>query len=112
MMDGRIFFHQPVKTDLRTYDNIRKIVTGHGGDYTTWCLLDYPHFKKYCKLIAIDLSKQQKLDADPKAIKQINFTGNLDRAEGSTMFLIINEAKETVLDFSKGTVKLLCFISF
>ena len=63
-------------------------------------------------MIAIDLSKQQKLDADPKAIKQINFTGNLDRAEGSTMFLIINEAKETVLDFSKGTVKLLCFISF
>ena len=63
-------------------------------------------------MIAIDLSKQQKLDADPKAIKQINFTGNLDRTEGSTMFLIINEAKETVLDFSKGTVKLLCFISF
>ena len=63
-------------------------------------------------MIAIDLSKQQKLDADPKAIKQINFTGNLDRAEGSTMFLIIDEAKETVLDFSKGTVKLLCFISF
>ena len=63
-------------------------------------------------MIAIDLSKQQKLDADPKAIKQTNFTGNLDRAEGSTMFLIIDEAKETVLDFSKGTVKLLCFISF
>ena len=63
-------------------------------------------------MIAIDLSKQQKLDADPKAIKQINFTGNLDRAEDSTMFLIIDEAKETVLDFSKGTVKLLCFISF
>ena len=58
-------------------------------------------------VLGIDLSKQQKLDADPKAIQQINFTGNLDRAEGSTMFFIIEEAKETVLDFSKGTVKVL-----
>ena len=65
--------------------------------------------KKYYKLIAIDLSKQQKLDADPKAIQQINFTGNLDRAEGLTMFFIIEEAKETVLDFSKETVKVLWF---
>ena len=51
--------------------------------------------------MTINLSKQQKLDADLKAIQQINFTGNLDRAEGSTMFCIIEEAKETVLDFSK-----------
>ena len=62
-------------------------------------------------LIEIGLSKQQKLDADPKAIKQINFLGNLDREEGTTttMFLIIEEAKETVLDFSKETVKVLSF---
>ena len=92
---------------MKTYDNITKIATGQGDDYTTGCLLDYPYFKIYYKLIAIDLSKQQKLDADPKAIQQINFTGNLDRAEGSTMFFIIEEAKETVLDFSKGTVKVL-----
>ena len=59
--------------------------------------------------MAIDLSKQQKLDADPKALQQINFTGNLNRAEGATMFFIIEEAKETVLDFSKGTVKVLWF---
>ena len=58
-------------------------------------------------VLGIDLSKQQKLDADPKAIQQINFTGNLDRAEGSTMFFIIEEAKETVLDFSKGAAKVL-----
>ena len=62
-------------------------------------LLDYPHFKKYYKLLAIDLSKQQKLDADPKAIQQINFT------DGLTMVFIIEEGKETLLDFSKGTVK-------
>ena len=80
---------------------------GQGDDYTTGCLLDYPYFKKYYKLIAIDLSKQQTLHADPKAIQQINFTGNRDRAEASTIFFIIEEGKETVLDFSEGTVKVL-----
>ena len=69
---------QPVKDDLRTYDNIQKIVIGKGDDYTTGCLLDYPYFKKYYKLTAIELSKQKNLDADPKAIQQNNFTGNLD----------------------------------
>ena len=58
-------------------------------------------------MIAIDLSKQQVLDADPRAIQQINFTANLDRAGNTTMFFIIEEAKETVLDFSQGTVKVL-----
>ena len=58
-------------------------------------------------MIAIDLSKQQALDADPRAIRQINFTANLDRAENTTMFFIIEEAKETVLDFSQGTAKVL-----
>ena len=62
-------------------------------------------------MIAIDLSKQQALDADPKAIQQINLTGNLNQAENvndnTTMFFIIEEAKETILDFSHGTVKVL-----
>ena len=70
-------------------------------------MLDYPYFKKYYKLIPIDLIKQQKLDANPKTIQQINFTGNLDRAESSAMFFIIEEAKETVSDFSKGAAKVL-----
>ena len=109
MIDGRNFFDQPIKNDFKTYDNIRKIVTGQGDDYTTGSLLDYNYFKENYRVIAINISKQQKLDADPKAIQQINFTGNLDRAEGSTMFFIIEEAKETVLDFSKGTVKVLWF---
>ena len=69
MIDGRNFFDQPIKNDLKTYDNITKIAMGQGDDYTTECLLDYPFFKKYYKLIAIDLSKQQKLYADPKAIQ-------------------------------------------
>ena len=56
-------------------------------------------------MIAIDLSKQQALDADPKAIQQINFTENLEQQ--ATIFFIIEEAKETALDFSQGTVKIL-----
>ena len=78
MIDGRNFFDQPIKYDLKTYDNITKIATSQDDDYTTGCLLGYPYFKKYYKLIVVDLSKQQKLDADRKAIQQINFTGNLD----------------------------------
>ena len=64
--------------------------------------MDYNYFKNYYKIIAIDFSKQA-LDADPKAVQQINFTGNLKRE--ATIFFIIEEAKETVLDFSQRTVK-------
>ena len=67
-------------------------------------MLNYNYFKKK-KIIAIDLSKHQALDSDPKAIQQINFTGNLENE--STIFFIVEEAKETVLDFSQGTVKVL-----
>ena len=56
-------------------------------------------------MIAIYLSKRQALDADPKAIQQINFTGNLDQVGNTIMFYIIEEAKETVLDLSQGTVR-------
>ena len=66
-------------------------------------------FQNYYKLIAIDLGKQPKLGADEKALYQINFTGNLNRAEGATKFFIVEEAKEAVLDFSKDTVKVLWF---
>ena len=63
-------------------------------------------------MIVVDLSKHQALDADPKAIQQINFTPNLDKGGGNTrIYFILEEAKETVLDFSQGTVKVLwtCF---
>ena len=87
------------------HGNVRKIATGQGDDYATGCLLDYPYFKKNYKMISIDLSKQKALDADPRAIQQINFTANLDRAGTTTMLFITEEAKEIVLDFSQGTVK-------
>ena len=94
---------------MRTYDNTRKIAIAQIDDYTTGCLIDYPYFKNYYKLIAIDLSKQQKLDADPKSIQQVNFTGNLDQGGIKQTFFITEEAKETILDFSKSTIKLLRF---
>ena len=110
IIDRRNFFDQPVKNDFKTNDNIRKIAIGRGDDYTTGCLLDYIYFKNHYKLIAIDLSKQQKLDADPKAIQQINSTGNIEK--DTFLFFIIEEAKQTVLDFLKKQWKNYDFISF
>ena len=101
MIDGKNIFDQPIKKDKVTYKNIRKIAIGQGDDYTTGCLLDYNNFKKYYKMIAVDSSKQQALDADPRAIQQINFTANLDRAENTRFYSILEEAKETVFEFSQ-----------
>ena len=58
-------------------------------------------------MVAIDSSKEQALDDDPKAIQQIDFTGNLDRAGNTRIFFILEEVKETILNFSQGTVKFL-----
>ena len=89
MIDGKNFFDQPINSDLKTYENIRKIATGQGDDYTTGCLLDYSYFKEDYRMIAIDLSKQQVFDANAGAIHQINFMANWDRDENTTMFFII-----------------------
>ena len=107
MINGENFFDQSIKNKKVTYENIRKIATGQGDDYTTGCLLDYPYFVDTYKMIAVDLSKQQALDADPRAIQQINFTANLDRLGDTRVYFILEEAKETILDFSQGTVKVL-----
>ena len=107
MINGENSFDQPIKNNKVTYDNIRKIATGQGDDYTTGCLLDFTYFTNTYKMIAVDLSKQQALDADPRAIQQINFTANLDRAGNTRVYFILEEAKETILDFSQGTVKVL-----
>ena len=107
MINGENFFDQPIKNNKVTYENIRKIATGQGNDYATGCLLDYSYFVDSYKMIAEDLSKQQALDADPRAIQQINFTANLDRAGNTRVYFIPEEAKETILDFSQGTVKVL-----
>ena len=101
MIDGKNFFDQPVKNDEVSYENIRKTAIGQGDDYTTGCLLDYTYFKKYCKMIAVDLSKQQALDFDPKAIQQINFTAKLDRTGNTRSYFILEEPKKLFLNFCK-----------
>ena len=111
MIDGNLFFDQSVKHDSRTYDNIRKLATDQGDKYTIGCLQDLPYLKKYYTSIAIDLSKQQKIDADSKGILQINITGNLEE-DNATTFSIIEEAKETVSQFSKLILKYRNFILF
>ena len=102
MIEGRNFFDQPIDSMAKTYENIKKVAIGHGDDYTTGCILDYSYFKENYKMIAIDLSRQQELDADPRAIQQINFTANLGRSGNTTIFFIIGEAKETILNFYRA----------
>ena len=92
IIDGRNLFDQSIKNYLKTYDNIRKIETGQADDYATGCLLDYTYFMEHYKLVAIDLRKQQKLDADLKAIQQINSTGNLGKIHQN--FSLLKKQKE------------------
>ena len=85
-------FGQPVKSDTRTKRTIRKIITGNGVDYTTEGLLDY--LKENYEVIAIDQNKQQTLNIDPKSIKKIIFTGNLNRNQGSACSLLLIKSKK------------------
>ena len=89
MINGENFFDQPIKDTKVTYENIRKVATGRGDDHITGCLLDYPYFKDSYKMIAVDLSKQSALDVDPRAIQQIIFTANLDRAGNTRIYFIL-----------------------
>ena len=104
-IDGRNFYDQPINDTIRQYDEIRKISTGHGDDYATGCLLDFAYFEKNYRLIAADLRKQKPLDVDPKAIQQIIFTGKTDNQ--IRVFYVLEKSKETILEFEKGTTKVL-----
>ena len=104
-IDGRNFYDQPINDLIKQYDEVRKISTGQGDDYTTGCLLDYSYFRKNYRLIAADLSKQKALDADSRAIQQIIFTGKTDNQ--IRVYYILEQSKETILKFSKGTTKVL-----
>ena len=88
-IDGRNFYDQPINDSIKQYDEIRKISTGQGDDYTTGCLLDFAYFEKNYRLIAVDLSKQKALDADSRAIQQIIFTGKIKATEENTLMIII-----------------------
>ena len=94
-IDGRNFYDQPIDDQIKKYDEIRKIAVGRGDDYTTGCMLDYQYFLKHYQLIAVDLSKQKELDADPRTIQQIEFYGML--GTNSQMSTVLQKSKETVL---------------
>ena len=102
-IDGRNFYDNPIERDIEKYRELKKIMIGKGEYYTTGSLLDYNYFKKHYKLVAVDLSKQKELDADPRAIQQIEFKYMLPT--NSTIYWVLEKSKETILEFYKGTVK-------
>ena len=83
---------KPIKNNKVKYEN-RKSCAGSGDDYTSGCLLSYAYVNYIYKMIAVDLSKQQALDADPRAVQQINFTANLDRGGNTRIYFILEEVK-------------------
>ena len=104
-IDGRNFYDQPINELIKQDNEVRKVSIGRGNDYTTGCLLDFCLFgKKNYRLIAADLSKQKALDADSRAIPQIIFTGKADK---KIRAYILEKSKEAILEFSKGTTKVL-----
>ena len=109
LIDGRNFYDQPINDLIKQYDEVRKVSTGQGDDYTTGCLLDYAYFKDNYKLIAVDLSKQKALDVDLSAIQKIVFQVVVGGNNNTKirLYTILEQSKETVLEFYKGTTKVL-----
>ena len=110
-IDGRNLYDLAINDSIKQYNEIRKISAEQGDDYTTGCVLDFAYFdKKNYRLIAVDLSKQKALDADSRAMQQIIFTGKIRGTEENTrvtIYYILEESKETILEFVKETTKVL-----
>ena len=103
IIDGRNFYHNPIESDIEKHRELKKVMIGKGEDYTTRSLFDSKYFDKHYKLVAVDLSKQKELYADPRAIQQIAFKYML--GTNSTICWVPEKSKETILEFYKGTVK-------
>ena len=95
IIDGRNFYDNPIESDIEKYRELKKVMTGKREDYTTGSLLVFNYFNKYYKLVAVDLSKQKELDADPRAIQQIEFKYTLGK--NSTIYWVLEKSKETIL---------------
>ena len=104
-IDGRNFYDQPINDSIKQYDEPRKVSTGQADDYATECLLDFAYFEKNYRLIVADLSKQKVLDVDAGVIQQIIFTGKVSK--NIVIYYILEQSKETILKFSKGTTNVL-----
>ena len=109
MNNGRNVYDQPINDLIKQYDEVRKVSTGYGDDYTADCLLDYACFSDNFKSIAVDLSRQKALDAYPRAIQQIVFQEVVGGDDGTKtrLYNILEQSKETVLEFTKWTAKVL-----
>ena len=103
IIDGRNSYDNPIESDIEKYRELKRVIIGKGEDHTTGSLLDYNYFKKHYKLVAVDLSEQKELDADPRAHQQIEFKYML--RTDSTIYWVLEKSKETILEFYKGTVK-------
>ena len=114
-INGKKFYDQPVESYIKQYEKIRKLTTRQGEDYTTGCLLDYVYIKILYRLIVVNLSRQKELDADPKAIQQIEFIEQLKNVDGinadgtQDIFILTilktNQRKE--IKISQGSVTIL-----
>ena len=109
LIGGRNLNDQPINDEIRKYDELRNIMIGRGENCEIGSLLDYLYYKKEYKLMACDLSKQNILDSDPKAIQQIEFIFRLDNTNDNKaqILTVLEKEKRTRLKFSKGTVKIL-----
>ena len=103
IIDGRNFYNNPIESEIEKYRELTKVMIGKGEHNTTGSLFDFNYFDKHYKLVAVDLSKQKELDADPIAIQQIEFKYMLRTS--STIYWVLEKSKETILEFDKGTVK-------
>ena len=101
--DGRNFYDNPIESDIEKYRELKKVMIGKGEDNTTESLFDFNCFDKHYKLVAVDLSKEKELDADPRTIQQIELKYML--GTNSTIYWVLEKSKETILEFYKGTVK-------
>ena len=113
----KVTFDQTIVPDKERYKDIGKLTIGLGESYITWCLLDYGYIKNHYRVIAVDLSRQKELDADPKTIQHAEFVGqfknagNTDKAgddpEPVFVLRVLERSKETRLKFSQGSVTVL-----
>ena len=87
IIDGRSFYDNQIESDIEKYRELKKVMIGKGEDYTTGSLLDYDYFKKHYRLVAVDLSEQKELDADPRPIQQIEFKYMLET--NSTIYWVL-----------------------
>ena len=98
IINGKNFYYQAIDSNVKRYEEIRKLTTGH--DYTTGCLLDYDYIKNHYRLIAVDLSRQKELDADLKAIQRIEFVERL-----KNVYVINADRAESVKNSQNSTKK-------